>query len=144
MNVLIIGGTRFLGYQLAWRLIAGGHPVTLFNRGRQPDRFGERVQRLRGDRTTDDFARLLRNRSFDAAVDFAKADRAPLFFIAGEKDHIMPSSVNRANAKLYRSGTIAFREFPGRDHFIAGEEGWEEVATAALDWALDPQPTAIA
>ena len=42
------------------------------------------------------------------------------------------------------AGTIAFREFPGRDHLIAGEEGWEEVATAALDWALDPQPTAIA
>jgi nucleoside-diphosphate-sugar epimerase len=45
--------------------------VTLFNRGRRPDAFGTRVERLRGDRTTPDFERLLGGRSFDAAVDFA-------------------------------------------------------------------------
>ncbi len=77
----------------------------------------------------------------DAKVDFKKEGRAPLFFIAGQHDHIMPSAVNRANAKKYRTGVIAFREFEGRDHFIAGEKGWEEVATAALDWAK--QPTAF-
>jgi pimeloyl-ACP methyl ester carboxylesterase len=73
-----------------------------------------------------------------AKVDFEKAERAPLFFIAGEHDHIMPPAVNRANAKKYRTGVVAFREFAGRDHFIAGEKGWEEVATAALDWAKAP------
>ncbi len=71
MKVLVVGGNRFVGYELAWRLLAGGHQVTLFNRGRLADPFGERVERLRGDRTTDDFARLLAGRSFDAAVDFA-------------------------------------------------------------------------
>jgi nucleoside-diphosphate-sugar epimerase len=71
VNVLVVGGNRFLGYELAWRLLAAGHGVTLFNRGRRPDPFGERVERLRGDRTTADFARLLGGRSFDAAVDFA-------------------------------------------------------------------------
>ena len=71
MKVLVVGGTRFLGYQLAWRLLAAGHEVTLFNRGRRGDPFGPRVQRLQGDRTTDDFARLLEGRSYDAAVDFA-------------------------------------------------------------------------
>jgi nucleoside-diphosphate-sugar epimerase len=45
--------------------------VTLFNRGTLPDAFGTRVERLRGDRTTSDFERLLAGRSFDAAVDFA-------------------------------------------------------------------------
>jgi pimeloyl-ACP methyl ester carboxylesterase len=34
-------------------------------------------------------------------VDYG-ADRAPLLFIAGEKDHIMPPSVNRSNAKHYQ------------------------------------------
>ncbi len=33
MNVLIIGGTRFVGRALAWRLIAQGDRVTLLNRG---------------------------------------------------------------------------------------------------------------
>jgi len=67
--VLVVGGSRFVGYQLVWRLLAGAHRVTLFNRGSLADPFGLRVERLRGDRTTD-FARLVRGREFDAAVDF--------------------------------------------------------------------------
>lgn len=71
MRVLVIGGSRFVGLLLVWRLLAGGHKVTIFNRGTLPDPFGDRVDRLVGDRTTPDFAHLLAGRSFDAAVDFA-------------------------------------------------------------------------
>ncbi|HEY7513129.1 MAG TPA: NAD-dependent epimerase/dehydratase family protein [Vicinamibacteria bacterium] len=71
MKVLVVGGTRFLGHELAWRLLFAGHEVTLFNRGREADAFGGRVERLRGDRTTVDFDHLLHGRTFDAAVDFA-------------------------------------------------------------------------
>ncbi len=70
MKVLLIGGTRFVGHELAWRLLAGGHEVTLLNRGRSADAFGARVRRLRGDRTRD-LAALVAGREFDAAVDFA-------------------------------------------------------------------------
>jgi nucleoside-diphosphate-sugar epimerase len=66
----VVGGTRFVGYQLTWRLLAAGCQVTLFNRGQRGDPFLARVERLRGDRTTGDFARLLAGREFDAAVDF--------------------------------------------------------------------------
>jgi nucleoside-diphosphate-sugar epimerase len=71
VHVLVVGGTRFVGYQLVWRLLATGHRLTLFNRGTRADSFGERVERLRGDRTAGDFARLLAGRRFDAVVDFA-------------------------------------------------------------------------
>jgi nucleoside-diphosphate-sugar epimerase len=71
VDVLVVGGTRFVGYELAWRLIAGGHRLTLFNRGTRPDPFGERVDRLRGDRGAGDLTRLLAGRGFDAVVDFA-------------------------------------------------------------------------
>jgi len=71
MDVLVIGGNRFVGQLVAWRLLAGGHRVSLLNRGRLPDPFGDRVERLRGDRTTADLDRLLRDRRFDAAVDLA-------------------------------------------------------------------------
>src|SRR5688500_18142762 len=71
MNVLLIGGNRFVGYLTAWRLVAAGHRVTLFNRGSVSDPFGDRVERLRGDRTTPDFERLLAGREWDAVVDFA-------------------------------------------------------------------------
>ena len=70
MKVLVVGGTRFMGRELTWRLLAGGHQVTLLNRGSHPDGFGARVERLLGDRTAD-FARLVSGRAFDAAVDFA-------------------------------------------------------------------------
>ncbi|BDG01683.1 NAD-dependent epimerase/dehydratase family protein [Anaeromyxobacter oryzae] len=71
MHALVIGGNRFVGRLLGWRLLAGGHEVTLLNRGRLPDPFGARVERLVGDRTTGDLERLLRKRRFDAVVDLA-------------------------------------------------------------------------
>jgi nucleoside-diphosphate-sugar epimerase len=71
MKVLIIGGTRFVGALLTYRLLARGDAVTLFNRGRTADPFGDRVERLRGDRTTADLAQRLAGRRFDAVIDFA-------------------------------------------------------------------------
>jgi nucleoside-diphosphate-sugar epimerase len=65
-----------MGLRLAWRLIAGGHQVTLLNRGTHPDPFRDRVTRLRADRTGPEFARVLAGLSFDAAVDFAAYTRA--------------------------------------------------------------------
>ncbi len=54
--------------------MAAGDAVTLMNRGTLEDSLGTRVARLRGDRTTDDFERLLAGRRFDAVVDFAAFD----------------------------------------------------------------------
>ena len=70
MNVLVIGGNRFVGILAGWRLLAAGHRVTLLNRGRLPDPFGDRVERLRGDRSTD-LERLAGSRRFDAVIDLA-------------------------------------------------------------------------
>lgn len=71
-------------------------------------------------------------------VDY-KADRAPLLFIAGGADHIMPASVNRSNAKHYKHSPALteYVEFDGRDHWTCGAPGWEAVADHALDWALE-------
>ncbi|HEU4732304.1 MAG TPA: NAD-dependent epimerase/dehydratase family protein, partial [Kofleriaceae bacterium] len=71
MRVLVIGGNRFMGRGLVWRLLCGGHRVTVVNRGNLPDPFGDRIERLRADRSTDAFDRAIGRRTFDAAVDFA-------------------------------------------------------------------------
>jgi pimeloyl-ACP methyl ester carboxylesterase len=73
----------------------------------------------------------------DTWVNFANEDRAPLLFIAGGEDHIMPAEVNRSNADHYAKSKAHtdFKEFPGRSHFTVGQPGWEEVADFALDWA---------
>ncbi len=71
-------------------------------------------------------------------VDYSRADRAPLLFIGGAEDHIMPPAVNKSNAKHYHKSPAVteYHEFPGRSHWICAEPGWQEVADHALDWAL--------
>jgi nucleoside-diphosphate-sugar epimerase len=70
VRVLIIGGTRFFGYFIARRLLADGHDLTLFNRGRTPDDLGPAVRRIRGERNDRaDFSRKLSREEFDVAID---------------------------------------------------------------------------
>lgn len=81
MDVLVIGGSRFMGRQLAHRLVARGDRVTLLNRGTHDDGLGARAERLRCDRTTERMVEALAGRRFDAAIDFsayvgADAERA--------------------------------------------------------------------
>ncbi len=71
MHVLVIGGNRFVGLLATWRLLAGGHRVTLLNRGTRPDPFGDRVERLTGDRSGPGLERLLAGRAFDGVLDLA-------------------------------------------------------------------------
>jgi pimeloyl-ACP methyl ester carboxylesterase len=73
----------------------------------------------------------------DTWVDYS-ADRAPLLFIGGSEDHIMPPSVNKSNAKHYRRSPALteYHEFEGRDHWSCAAPGWEEVADHALAWAV--------
>jgi pimeloyl-ACP methyl ester carboxylesterase len=77
-------------------------------------------------------------------VNYRNDARAPLLFITGGEDHIMPPSVNKSNAKHYKSNTITeLHEFPGRSHWTCGEPGWEEVADHALDWAAEHAGTRV-
>lgn len=85
----------------------------------------------------------LANFTHNAATtyNFANDDRAPLLFIAGGRDHILPPAVQHENytknAK-HSSAITAYKLFPQRDHFTYGAPGWEEVADFALNWALNP------
>ena len=66
-KILIIGGTRFMGYFATAFALERGHTVTLFNRGlSNPDAFPA-AETLRGDRDTD--VDLLRGRRWDAVID---------------------------------------------------------------------------
>ena len=70
----------------------------------------------------------------DTWVDYNNDDRAPLLFISGSEDHLMPPKIQRSNAKHYKSDTVTeVKEFEGRAHLLPAQEGWEEVADYALD-----------
>ncbi len=71
-----------------------------------------------------------------AWVDYHNDDRAPLLFISGSEDHLMPPKVQQSNAKHYKSNTLTeLKEFEG-PHLLPAQEGWEEVADFALEWAV--------
>lgn len=86
-----------------------------------------------------------RNSAHDAATtyDFANEGRAPLLFISGACDRILPPAVQRENYDRnikHSTAVTACKVFDGRGHFTCGEPGWESVADFALDWALAPVP----
>lgn len=71
-TILIIGGTRNMGYFTTQRMLRAGYQVTLLNRGQTPDDFPESLSRLRADRTNpQQMKRALLARQFDAVIDFA-------------------------------------------------------------------------
>ena len=63
----------------------------------------------------------------DTYVNYKNRDRAPLLFISGSEDHLMPPKIQRSNAKHYKAeGTITeVKEFKGRaaPHALAGRMG---------------------
>ncbi|MBK9712329.1 MAG: NAD-dependent epimerase/dehydratase family protein [Kouleothrix sp.] len=67
MELLILGGTVFLGRHLVDAALARGHTVTLFNRGQHNPELYPAVEKLRGDRSSDLSA--LRGRRWDAVID---------------------------------------------------------------------------
>ena len=74
-------------------------------------------------------------------VDFTNDDRAPLLFVAGGNDHILPPKVQRENYQKHSENSkaiTAFKLFEGRDHLTCAEDGWEAVADFALNWAQNP------
>ena len=78
----------------------------------------------------------------DNWVDYKNDKRAPLLFIAGTEDNLMPPSLQRSNAKHYKSPGLVteVKEFAG-PHLLPARPGWEEVADYALDWALEHAPS---
>jgi pimeloyl-ACP methyl ester carboxylesterase len=86
-----------------------------------------------------DGAFSLLNPKAQSKVNYAKSKRAPLLFIAGGNDHLVPPAINKANVRKYeKSAAItAYREFPGRTHNTITQTGWEQVADFALSWALE-------
>ena len=66
----------------------------------------------------------------EGRIDFKKAHN-PLLIIAGEKDNIIPYSLNRKNFEAYtdKQSVISFRIFAGRTHYICLQPDWEELST---------------
>lgn len=67
MNILIIGGTRFLGRHLVDAALSNGHTITLFNRGKTGPELFPQIETINGDRETD--LNRLAGRQWEAVID---------------------------------------------------------------------------
>ena len=66
-----------------------------------------------------------------------KARKQPLLVISAEHDRTVSPFLARQifNQQKKAPARTDFQEFKDRDHFLAGERGWEDVAQYTLDWA---------
>ena len=67
VNLLILGGTAFLGRHLVESALARHHTVTLFNRGRTNPGLFPQVETIHGDRKAS--LAPLTGRTWDAVID---------------------------------------------------------------------------
>jgi 2'-hydroxyisoflavone reductase len=67
LNILVLGGTGFIGPHLVRHAVARGHRVTIFTRGRHDAELPASVQRLQGDRNGQLGA--LEGKTWDAVID---------------------------------------------------------------------------
>ncbi len=74
MKILILGGSRFIGYLTMYRLVNDGHDVTIFNRQITvpPEPFPKRVRFIAGNRTTrNSLASIFLETTFDVIIDIS-------------------------------------------------------------------------
>lgn len=71
-DLLVLGGTAFVGRAVVAEALARGHRVTLFNRGITNPHLFPGAEKLRGDRAEDVSA--LADRTWDAVIDVAAYD----------------------------------------------------------------------
>ncbi len=70
MDILIIGGTRYMGRIVVQRLLERGDKVTVFSRGGARPEWWDGVEHIQGDRNDrSDFTARLKEKSFDAVID---------------------------------------------------------------------------
>jgi nucleoside-diphosphate-sugar epimerase len=70
MNVLVLGGTRFVGMHMVNNLLEKGHNVTIATRGKAKDTFGEKITRVIIERTNpDSISEVLGNTYIDVVCD---------------------------------------------------------------------------
>ncbi|MEO1416917.1 MAG: alpha/beta hydrolase [Bacteroidota bacterium] len=65
-----------------------------------------------------------------------KKPHVPMLFLGGLEDVIVPNVLVRKTIKSYtdKNSVVDAKFFEGKDHFICGTPGWEEVAGYCLDW----------
>ena len=73
-----------------------------------------------------------------AKIDTRKP-HVPMLFVGGLEDVIVPNILVQKTIKKYTDSNsiVDYKFYEGKDHFICGAPGWEEVAVDCLEWLLN-------
>jgi pimeloyl-ACP methyl ester carboxylesterase len=96
----------------------------------------EETEQAYNETATHDSRNVLRDCMGEAGQIDLDLPHAPLLFIGGEEDEIIPYDLNQKNAEAYTDevSIVDFKAFPNRGHWICGQQGWEEVADYISEW----------
>ncbi|MCL2405996.1 MAG: NAD-dependent epimerase/dehydratase family protein [Defluviitaleaceae bacterium] len=98
MKVIVLGGTKFMGVHLVNELISAGHDVTIATRGKTPDTFGNKVDRLIIDRKDPTSLRnALKGKHYNVVIDniaYASNDVKYLLDVLSADKYILTSTVS--------------------------------------------------
>jgi pimeloyl-ACP methyl ester carboxylesterase len=96
----------------------------------------EETEKAYNETATHDSRNVLRDCMGEAGQIDLDLPHAPLLFIGGEEDQIIPYELNKRNAEAYSDevSITNFKAFPNRGHWICGQSGWEDVADYISEW----------
>lgn len=138
MDLLVLGGTVFVGRAIVDAALARGHTVTVFHRGEHGEQAHPQVEHVHGDRKTD--LALLDGRRWDAVVDTCGFDAATV----GSSARHLSASVGHYG---FVSSVSVYKDWPAvsvdetgalkeshdeEDQYGAGKVAAERAAEAAM------------
>ncbi|MCL1469773.1 NAD-dependent epimerase/dehydratase family protein [Argonema antarcticum] len=171
MRILIMGGTRFIGVYLTKILVAQGHEVVLFNRGKKPAPV-EGIQQIHGDRTdASQIKEKLSSENFDAIFDnngrelsdtqpladifkgkvkhFVYMSSAGVYLKTDELPHIEGDAIDPKSRHKGKHETEAYLIEQGlpftsiRPTYIYGPQNYNDVEAWFFDRIVRDRPIAI-
>lgn len=146
MNILVVGGSQFLGRHIVMAALDKGYTVTLFNRGKTNPHLFPELEKLIGDRVEGNLDALV-GRKFDAVIDIsAYIPRVVKQLLETvETDHytfISTISVYASDAELNQdeSAGVVILDDPTTEEITGETYGGLKVLceTAAKEGAADP------
>lgn len=142
MRILVLGGTQWLGREIAATALARGHAVTCLARGESGD-VAAGAELVVGDRSQPDAYDPLRDRRFDQVVDvswqpgFVRGALTALGERAGQWTYVSSGSVYADTATLAADESVALHapittDTAGRERYSGAKVACEQAVAAAV------------
>jgi nucleoside-diphosphate-sugar epimerase len=129
VNVLVIGGTGYLGHRIVEQLVVAGHDVSVISRGNLAPEIMKRARAIIVDRRDREaFTAKLRSESFDAVIDNICYDRDDI-------ENAVETFGGRIQQYLFTSSMAVYHDATALDPLVEDD--------ADLDFLPGPNDTHI-